>query len=118
MREAIRDKERLLHILESIDRLTESQQAHTEDFASDPIMYYGYVKLLEIIGEAAYMLTIDFKEKHPQTPWKKIVGMRHVLVHGYYQISRADVQDVIVNDLPVLRPQIEAYIQELSSQEQ
>ena len=118
MREAIRDKERLQHILDSIDRLTESQQAHTTDFASDPIMYYGYVKLLEIIGEAAYMLTLDFKEKHPLTPWKKIIGMRHVLVHGYYHISRADVQDVIVNDLPVLRPQIEAYINELSSQEQ
>lgn len=115
MRESIRDKERLLHILESIDRLQKSQEKHPMDFGEhDPVLYYGYVKLLEIIGEAAYMLTLEFKETHPQTPWKKIVGMRHVLVHGYYQISSEAVKDVVENDLPVLRPQIEAYIKELS----
>ena len=60
------------------------------------------------------MLSKEFKAAHPEIEWAAIEGMRHVLVHGYYQISSADVQDVIINDLPVLRPQIEAYIKELS----
>ena len=41
--------------------------------------------------------------------------MRHVLVHGYYLISPAKVWNVIENDLPALRPQIERYIQEESA---
>lgn len=42
---------------------------------------------MEFIGEAAYMLTNDFKGQHPATPWIDIVGMRHVLVHVYYTAS-------------------------------
>lgn len=41
-------------------------------------MYFGFVKQLEIIGEASYKLTKEFRENHPKTPWNKIEGMRHV----------------------------------------
>jgi len=34
------------------------------------------------------MLTSEFKDAHPQTPWKLITGMRHYMVHGYYQIDK------------------------------
>ncbi len=43
--------------------------------------------MLEIIGEAAYKLTNEFKEDNPDLPWRKMVGMRHVLVHGYNNVS-------------------------------
>lgn len=74
--------------------------------------YFGIVKLLEIIGEAAYKLTNEFKETHIQTPWKYIVGMRHILVHGYYQINRKSVINTIRQDLPILRIQILKYLSE------
>lgn len=60
------------------------------------------------------MLTKEFRANHPETEWEVIEGMRHVLVHGYYSITPHKVWRVISNDLPVLRPQIEAYIKELS----
>ena len=88
---------------------------HTpEQIQKDHIVYYGFVKQLEIIGEAVYMLTKEFRDSHPDTPWKKIEGMRHVLVHGYYSITPHKVWHVIQNDLPILRPQIEGYIKEES----
>ena len=115
MREPIRDKERLEHILQAITYVEEGQQLYSMDqIQYEHIVYYGFVKQLEIIGEAVYKLTHEFRNSHPATPWNKIEGMRHVLVHGYYAINFSQLMRVITNDLPVLRPQIEAYIKELS----
>ena len=35
----------------------------------------------EIIGEAARRLTKSFRDSHPEIPWTKIMGQRHVLAH-------------------------------------
>jgi uncharacterized protein with HEPN domain len=48
---------------------------------------FAVIKNLEIIGEASYLLTKEFKSRHDSIEWKDIIGMRHILVHGYYQIS-------------------------------
>ena len=69
---------------------------------SSPIKFYGYVKLVEIIGEATYKLSKDFKEAHPMVPWKMMEGMRHVLVHDYYMISAEKLWDTITEDIPTL----------------
>jgi len=113
MRERIRDLGRLQHILEHIERAEQFMHGKTlADLENDTMLRYAVVKCLEIIGEAAYMLTIEFKDTHPETPWNVIVKMRHVLVHGYYSIQMPIVWDIVQNDFPVLRPQIEEYIKE------
>jgi len=76
------------------------------------MLYYAIVKNLEIIGEAAYMLTNEFKEAHSATNWKDIINMRHILVHGYYQVDSRIVWVTIKNDLPILEKQIEEYLKE------
>lgn len=115
MRESVRNIDRLRHILEQIDALTEVVPTLTFDtLDTDKVRYYGIVKMTEIIGEAAYKLTDDFIDAHPEVPWKVIRGMRHYLVHEYYQVSKEGLWDTIVNDLPELRPFIAKYIQELS----
>ena len=116
MREAIRDIERLRHILEQIDALMELVPTLSFDtFDQDRVRYYGIVKMIEIIGEAAYKLTDEFVESHSEVPWKVIRGMRHYLVHEYYQVSKEGLWDTLTNDLPELRPFIVKYIEELSS---
>jgi uncharacterized protein with HEPN domain len=63
MREPIRDKERLEHILESIDRIQKNvADLDWEHIRENEIFYYGLVKNIEIIGEAAYHLTKEFRE--------------------------------------------------------
>ena len=114
MREAIRDKERLQHILDSIDRIQNRVPTlDLESLTQDVLIYYGVVKSIEIIGEAVYKLTHDFKNAHPQTAWEDIEGMRHVLVHDYYNILPERVLHVIENDLPPLKAQIEQYLSEM-----
>lgn len=68
----------------------------------DGILYFSVVKNVEIIGEAAYMLTQEFKDAHPDTPWKIIIGMRHFLVHGYYEVDPDEVWNIIDKDLAPL----------------
>ena len=66
MREPHRDRERLEHILAAIDRIIRYTSGKTcNDLVSDDMMYYAVVKNMEIIGEAANMLTPDFQTKHP-----------------------------------------------------
>ncbi|MBQ6747043.1 MAG: DUF86 domain-containing protein [Bacteroidaceae bacterium] len=114
MREQIRGKERLEHILQAIDILLENKQKYTiDDVMSNPILFFGFVKHVEIIGEAVYKLTIEFRNAHPQVEWDVIEGMRHILVHGYYQIKPVQVWKTIDEDIEPLRPLIGQFINEL-----
>ena len=107
MRERIKDYDRLLHIREAIANVYEFMEGkNVNDLVNDKLLFYGVVKNVEIIGEAAYMLTKEFIELHPLTPWIDIIGMRHVLVHGYYTASPLLMWDTYKNDLDVLRLQI------------
>ena len=117
MREPIRDKERLHHIYDAIDRIQNRiPTLSLESLLQDVLVYYGVVKNIEIIGEAVYKLTNEFKESHPMTAWEDIEGMRHVLVHDYYNIQPGRVLHVIENDLPPLKAQIEQYLSEMEKQ--
>ena len=111
MREKIKDKGRLEHILSSIDIILNNKNRYEyEDVINDSIVFYGFVKHVEIIGEAVYMLTKEFRETHTEVEWDVIEGMRHVLVHGYYKIKPNQLWNTIENDIPKLKPLIESYI--------
>ena len=113
MREPIRDKERLLHIHAAINKLIEGTTGTLDDIKEGSLKYFGIVKLIEIIGEAVYKLSPEFKQTHTETPWRQIERMRHVLVHGYYTVSYDFIKEVIETDIPHLKTQIESYIDEI-----
>jgi len=113
MREHLRDRERLEHILAAINVLLDNKGRHTlEEVTSDPIVFYGYVKQVEIIGEAVYKLTLEFRKEHPEVNWRDIERMRHVLVHGYYKILPDQLWETVQTDIPALKPQIEALLEQ------
>lgn len=110
MREKVRDKGRLEHILQACNDLLESKDKYEfEAVKDDPVIFFGFVKLAEIIGEASYMITKEFRELHSEIPWQQMIGLRHVLVHGYYTIKPKQLWNIIEKDVPKLRPQI-AYL--------
>lgn len=112
MREPLRDKERLQHINEAIEKLLDGTASNIDKIREGSLEYFGIVKLIEIIGEAVYKLTTEFQETHPQTPWRQIERMRHVLVHGYYTVGYDFIIEVIETDIPVLKEQIQQYLSE------
>ena len=113
MRERARDKGRLEDILEYSNNVSELIEGHTlATFVANKGTYYSVMKNVEIVGEAAYMLSKAFKKAHPATPWKVVQGMRHVLVHDYATIDDKELYNTAVNGIPELRKQIEEYLSE------
>ena len=119
MREKIRDKGRIEHIIESIDNIFEfTENISLEQFATNKMMWFAVFKNLEIIGEASYMITNELREKYTEIEWKKIIGLRHILVHGYYTINANIVWKILENDLCTLREKIKCiYEQEYMNNE-
>lgn len=83
-----------------------------QDLIDNSMLFFAVVKNIEIIGEAAYKITNDFKDTHPSTPWRQIIAMRHILVHGYYQVTASEIFNVVENDLPPLLNQLQSYLNE------
>ena len=50
------------------------------------------------------------KDQHPQVPWKKIAGMRHVLVHDYFQVNWTRVFETARDHIPPLKPQVQSIL--------
>ncbi len=113
MRERIKDKDRLVHIIECIKHVNDFLRGKSfEEMKADIMCYHAVVYNIMIIGEAANLLTREFRAEHPQTPWRDIVDMRNVLVHGYFTTSPLFIWETYTNDLPLLQEQINKYIEE------
>ncbi len=113
MRERARDRGRLENIIEYANNVTMLIEGYTlEALVNDKRTYYAVMKNVEIVGEAAYMLSKDFKSAHPETPWRIIQGMRHVLVHDYSTIDNKELYNTAINDMIPLRQQVERYLEE------
>lgn len=113
MRETIKDRGRLEHMLAAIANVEEFTQGITlDDFVKSKVLFFAVVKNIEIVGEATYMLTKEFKQSHQSLPWLVIEKMRHVLVHGYYTVSPEKLWNTVQEDLPILKEQIVALLNE------
>ena len=111
MREKIKDPGRLQHMLEMALLLEQEKDKHSlESIKEDKLAFYGLAKMVEIIGEASYKLTHEFKQTHPQLPWEEMEGMRHIMVHGYYSISPERLWTTIINDIPDMIPILHSYL--------
>ena len=114
MREHSRDKERLAHILDAISVIENGLSTYPkEELLNNRLLYYGLVKQIEIIGEAANMLTHEFRDEHKEVDWRPIVAMRNVLVHDYIHISQDMLWATITQDIPQLKVHIEKFYKEM-----
>lgn len=114
MREHSRDYGRLEDILKYAQNVETIVSGITYDeFVKDIRIYYSVMKNVEVIGEAANMLTRHFRETYTELPWRQIVSMRNVLVHGYAQISDTDLWQTATNDIKPLREQVQRYLVEI-----
>ena len=83
-----------------------------ETFESDIRIFYSVMKNIEVVGEAAFMLTKAFKAAHTDTPWKMVEGMRHILVHDYSNVIPRILWGTATTDIPELREHTKRYLEE------
>lgn len=101
----------LLHIVEAIDKIERhiSDQSY-ESFVANEVLVGFVTYELAVIGEAASKLSDEFREKHSEIPWSKMIGMRNWIIHGYFNVNPQTLWQTSGEDLPELRK----YIQEIS----
>jgi len=104
------DKLLLQDILESIGEILDATPATQADFDADKFRSAFILRHIQIISEASWRLSQPLKARHPQVPWHKIAGMRHVLVHDYFEVNWQRVYETARDHVPALKPQIEAIL--------
>ena len=110
------DREWLLDILESVERIQKYAARGRKAFESDELIQTWMVHHIQIIGEAASKISNATRTAHPEVAWREIVAMRNILVHVYFGIDLNEVWMTVERDIPTLKHQIEAILQELRGQ--
>ena len=77
-----------------------------EQFTKDEKTRFAVLQALEILGEAAKHIPEEVSNHYSNIPWKKISGMRDVLIHGYFGVNIRHVWDTLVDDVPSLREKL------------
>lgn len=80
-------------------------------FYKNEILKRAVVRSLEIIGEASSKISDEFKRNHPEISWREMKGTRNKLIHEYFGVDYEIVWDIIKNELPDLKDQIESLLE-------
>ena len=97
------DKIRLQHMLDAANEAASfARGKKRSDLDDNRMLVLSLVKDIEIIGEAAYQIPQATREQLQDIPWDDIVGMRHRLVHAYFDINLDILWQTVQEDLPGL----------------
>lgn len=100
-------------ILKSIDLIEEylaKIDNNKQIFEEDTEKQDSIIRRLEVIGEATKRLRTDFTDQFANIPWKKMTGMRDVLIHDYDEVDLELVWNVVIDELPELKRSINEII--------
>lgn len=108
-----RDQVYLRHILDAIDKIQSYVSVGRDVFMTTSHWQDAVIRQLEIIGEATKNLSDDLRSGHSDIPWRRIAGLRDVLLHGYMGVDLAAVWEITQKNLPDLKRRAERILADL-----
>ena len=96
----------ILDCLDAIENYTRGIKSKDEFFASKMIQD-AVIRNLEIIGEAAKQIPENVRQQHPKIEWKKMAGLRDILIHNYLGVDLSEVWVIIAERLPQLKAELQ-----------
>jgi uncharacterized protein with HEPN domain len=109
-----KDRNIIIHVIEHIENIFSAQKRFGNEysiFCSDKDYFNSVCMSLLQIGELSHHLTTEFCKLHSDIPWKKIIGLRNVVVHGYGQLDAETVWATFTDDIPILYQQCKKIIE-------
>ena len=105
------DRVRLQHMLDAARSAVGFTRGRgRQDLSGDEMLTFALVRALEIIGEAASQVSESAREAVPGIPWQQIVGMRHRLIHAYFEVDLDRVWDTATEYVPELIHELESIL--------
>ena len=98
-----RDKTYIEQIIDAIEKIEVYTKDGQEAFNKTEIIQDAVIRNIEVIGEVAKRISSVFKEQNSNIPWRKMAGIRDVLIHDYDSIDINIVWNVIVVELPQIK---------------
>jgi uncharacterized protein with HEPN domain len=108
------ERERLLDILEAIERIEKYAVRGKTAFLEDELIQNWMVNHISLIGEACRAIPDEFQASHANVPWADIIAMRNLLVHHYFGIDKEAVWSVVERDIPELKMNIQIILNGLT----
>lgn len=103
----------LIHISECIERIEEYVASGQEKFIKTTMIQDAVLRNLHTLTESTQRLSNNLKDKYPNIPWANISGFRNVVVHNYLGIDLSRIWDIVNDDIPNLKHQIQNIRQDL-----
>jgi uncharacterized protein with HEPN domain len=105
--------------LEDILDATRKIRAYTNGFSKSAFLqddktFDAVVRNLEVIGEAAKNVPDIVRVDTPEIEWKKIAGLRDILIHEYFGIDGEIVWDIVQHKLPSLETAVKQLLADLA----
>ena len=106
-----RDDHALLDMLIAARKATRLVAGFSQDeFNNNEAIHIAATHFIQIVGEAARKVSRERRSTVTAIPWEKIVGMRHRVVHDYFNVRLPLVWDVVNHELPRLIDTLETIV--------
>jgi uncharacterized protein with HEPN domain len=103
----------LKHILDAIERVETYVAVGRDVFTTTPHWQDAVIRQLEIVGEATKRLSADRKAQYPEVPWRRIAGLRDVLIHDYLGVDISTVWEITQQNLPELKRTVQTMLRDM-----
>jgi uncharacterized protein with HEPN domain len=107
------DRLYLIYIMECIERIERYTTAGQAAFQAETMIQDAVLRNLHTLSESTQRLSDELKTQYPQVRWPDISAFRNVVVHNYLGIDLRQIWDIVERDLPSLKQDVEAILQQL-----
>jgi len=107
------DRFYLLDIADSIMWIETVAQQGREAFMQSRIPQDAVLRNFQVIGEAVKRISSELKQAYPDVPWRRVAGLRDVLIHEYRRVDLNVVWQIMERDIPQLKQQVAAILRDL-----
>lgn len=86
-------------------------------FTQNEMIVDAVIRNLEIIGEAAQNIHEDIRDNYPEIPWRQIIGLRNIVIHGYFGVDLENIWKIITENIPETQPAIRRALDDIRQEE-